>query len=300
MQSSSRTQQFSRRTGDEVGINRVKKISCVHSWAAVKQQIRQTSHSLSLLTCEMESSAGWQCICQKESCKMLPLHTRGVWHPGMGGRPLPWDRRQDRGLTAGESEAGAFYQGAVGCAWHFTAAMKELVLGSGRAVSVSLLADRSCGVCSPLCSLMSLPYPTYLMMREMIVTHHLGSETNQTVWRVRKRVVSQGAGNILWGNLLVQDWSKVWYWNQMLVEYKISQRKTGKCFNREHTEKRNILPGEKMQKKWTKTIKAFLSLKSLIVQMGVCLPCCCWLHFSNGHNTLCVAGEKKRNRTIWK
>lgn len=78
----------------------------------------------------------------------------------------------------------------------------------------------------------------------------------------------------------------------MLVEYKVSQRKTGKCFNREHTEKRNILSGDKM-KKGIKTVKAFHSLKSLIVQVGVCSPCCCWLHFSNGHNTLCVAGEKK-------
>lgn len=34
----------------------------------------------------------------------------------------------------------------------------------------------------------SFPNPSY--HRVMIVTHHLGRETNQTVWRVRKRVVS--------------------------------------------------------------------------------------------------------------
>lgn len=51
----------------------------------------------------------------------------------------------------------------------------------------------------------------------------------------------------------------------------VSQRKTGKHFKREHTEKRNILSGDKM-KKWIKTVKAFLSLKSLIVQMGSAYP----------------------------
>lgn len=45
--------------------------------------------------------------------------------------------------------------------------MKELVLGGDRAVSMSLLVDRSCGICSPLCSLMSLPSPTHLMMKVM-------------------------------------------------------------------------------------------------------------------------------------
>ena len=53
------------------------------------------------------------------------------------------------------------------------------------------------------------------------------------------------------------------YLNQKLGVYKVSQRKTGKCWNREHTEKRNILSGDKMRK-WIKTGKAFLSLKSLI------------------------------------
>lgn len=58
MQCSSRPHQFSWRTGDEVGINRVKDISYIHGWAAVSLQTRQTSHSSSLLTCEMQSSTG--------------------------------------------------------------------------------------------------------------------------------------------------------------------------------------------------------------------------------------------------
>lgn len=39
--------------------------------------------------------------------------------------------------------------------------MKELVLGGGRAVSVSLLVDSS-GICSSLCSFMSLSSLTHL------------------------------------------------------------------------------------------------------------------------------------------
>lgn len=50
-----------------------------------------------------------------------------------------------------------------------------------------------------------------------------------------------------------QDWSKE---DTEIVEYKVSQRKTGKYFNREHIEKRNIFSGDKM-KKWIKLLRLF-------------------------------------------
>lgn len=152
MQCSSRPHQFSWKTGDEVGINRVKDISYIHGWAAVSLQTRQTSHSSSLLTCEMQSSTG-NGSARESHAKCSPC-TQVVWH---GRVTLPWHRGKDRRLPAGESEAGAFYQRAMSCAWHFTAAVKELVLGGGaRSVPVPLLADRSCDICSLLCSLMSV------------------------------------------------------------------------------------------------------------------------------------------------